>query len=56
MTDKKQVDDNHLVKAASICEATRKCCLYASCLGTFVHLSGSNWVLDHCGCKNTGII
>lgn len=44
------------VKATSICKAVRSCCAYSGCLGSFVHVSGSNWVLDYCGCKNTGVV
>lgn len=45
-------DDVVTAQTSKFCEAVRSCCLHPGCLGTFIPLSGSTWVLDHCGCDD----
>ncbi len=52
--EKKSTEGNDKVVAQSFCSPIRSCCLYEGCLGTFVPLTGSTWILDHCGCKGGG--
>lgn len=54
MEEKKSSGRNNNVTAHSYCSPIRSCCLHKGCLGTFVHLTGSTWILDRCGCNGGG--
>ena len=52
--EKKLIEGKDHLVVQSYCSPIRSCCLQEGCLGTFVPLTGSTWVLDRCGCKGGG--